>query len=105
MCDIVVKKFTFAISSPDEFLFTLHYITAIQLIDAYRYSISRDGSAGMIYTRPGKCRYGIPYVSYRPTSSTDITDSRQTLARVKPMPHSASCVPSVAMLHCNTWKR
>ena len=22
MCDIVVKKFTFAISSPDEFLFT-----------------------------------------------------------------------------------
>ena len=27
----------------------------------YRCGISRDGSAGMIYTRPEKCRYGIPY--------------------------------------------
>ena len=28
VCDIVVKKFTFAISSPDEFLFTLflHFV-------------------------------------------------------------------------------
>jgi len=25
MCDVVVKKFTFAISSPDEFLLLLHY--------------------------------------------------------------------------------
>jgi len=26
MCDVVKKKFTFAISSPDEFLFSLYYI-------------------------------------------------------------------------------
>jgi len=36
------------------------FLSAVQLIEAYRYGISRDGSAGMIYTRPGKCRYGIP---------------------------------------------
>jgi len=36
------------------------FLSAVQLIEAYRYGNSRDGSAGMIYTRPGKCRYGIP---------------------------------------------
>ena len=30
MCDIVVKKFTFAISSPDEFLFTFYNVTNVQ---------------------------------------------------------------------------
>jgi len=32
MCDVVVKKFTFAISSPDEFLLLLRYV---QLLDLF----------------------------------------------------------------------
>jgi len=29
-------------------------------VQAYRYDSSREGSDGMIFTRPRKCRYGIP---------------------------------------------
>ena len=29
-------------------------------MQAYRYDSSRKGSDGMIFTRPGKCRYDIP---------------------------------------------
>ena len=35
MCDIVVKKFTFAISSPDEFLFLLLTFYFFSVGDAY----------------------------------------------------------------------
>ena len=33
------------------------FLSAVQLIDAYQYGISRYGSAGMIYTHPEKCQY------------------------------------------------
>jgi len=36
VCDIVVKKFTFAISSPDEFLFTLMTHNAYTLLVSFK---------------------------------------------------------------------